>query len=70
MSLTDSKGSLSKAAKELFARWYEVKDVWSDAQSQEFEKVYLSQIEQDVRGALLAMDRMSQVLQKIENDCE
>jgi hypothetical protein len=70
MSLMESKGALSKAAKELFGRWNDVKDVWSDAQSHEFEKVYISQIEQDVRGALGAMDRMSQVLQKIENDCE
>ena len=70
MSLMESKGALSKAAKELFARWSDVKDVWSDAQSHEFEKGYITLIEQDVRSALGAMDRMSQVLQKIENDCE
>ena len=70
MSLMESKGALSKSTKELFARWEDVKGVWSDAQSKEFEKVYLSQIEQDVRSALGAMDRMSHVLQKIENDCE
>jgi hypothetical protein len=70
MSLMESKGTLSKAAKVLFARWTEVKGVWSDAQSQEFEKNFLVQIEQDVRSALGALDRMEQVLQKIENDCE
>ena len=70
MSLMESKGTLSKAAKELFARWNDVKGVWSDAQSREFEKTYISQVEQDVRSALGAMDRISQVLQKVENDCE
>ena len=36
MSLMESKGVLSKATKDLFARWYDVKGTWSDAQSQEF----------------------------------
>ena len=70
MSLTDSKGALSRAAKDLFARWNDVKGVWADAQSEEFEKTYLIQIEQDVRSALGALDQMNQVLQKIEHDCE
>ena len=70
MSLVESSGAISKAAKELWARWHSVQGVWQDAQSREFETVYLFQIEQDVRSALGAIDRMNQVLQKIENDCE
>ncbi len=70
MSLMESKGALAKATKDLLARWRDVTGFWSDAQSQEFEKVYLFQIEQDVRSALGALDRMNQVLQKIESDCE
>lgn len=70
MSLVESKGALSKAARDLSARWNDVKGVWADAQSLEFEKRYLFLIEQDVRSALGAMDHMNQVLQKIENDCE
>ena len=70
MSLMDSKGTLSRAAKDLLARWEEAKNVWSDTQSQEFEKTYIFLIEQDVRSALGAMDHMNQVLAKIESDCE
>jgi hypothetical protein len=70
MSLMDSKGTLSRAAKDLFARWPEVKGVWDDAQSEEFEKVYMAMIEQDVRSALGALDHMIQVLAKIESECE
>ncbi len=70
MSLMESKGALSKATKELIARWMDVKGIWSDAQSAEFEKTYISLIEQDVRSALTAMDRMDQVLGKLESDCE
>ena len=70
MSLMDSKGTLSRAAKDLLARWEEAKNVWSDTQSQEFETTYIFLIEQDVRSALGAMDHMNQVLAKIESDCE
>jgi hypothetical protein len=70
MSLNDCKGTIAGAAKDLFARWNDVKDVWSDAQSREFEKNYLLPLEQDVRSALGALDQMNQVLQTIESDCE
>jgi len=70
MSLMESRGALAKATKELFARWQDVQVVWSDAQSREFDKVYLTQIQQDVHSALAAMDHMNQVLAKLENDCE
>jgi hypothetical protein len=70
MSLADSKGSLSRAAKDLFARWEDVKAVWSDAQAKSFEATVLRQIEDDVRSALGAMDTMGQILFKIEHECE
>ena len=70
MSLTDSSGALSRATKDLFARWNDVKTVWDDAQSEEFEKAFIVQIEQDVRSALGALDHMNQVIQKIQHDCE
>lgn len=70
MSLMDSRGTLSKATKDLFARWADVQSVWSDAQSQEFEKTYLLSVEQDVRAALSALDQMNQVLDALVSDCE
>ena len=70
MSLTDSSGALSRATKDLFARWNDVKTVWDDAQSEEFEKAFIVQIEQDVRSALGALYHMNQVIQKIQHDCE
>jgi hypothetical protein len=70
MSIMDSKATLSAASKELFARWQDVKVVWSDAKSAEFEKLFLSVIEQDVRSAFSGFDHMDQVLQRLKNDCE
>jgi hypothetical protein len=70
MSLLDSKAMLASATKELLARWDDVKNVWSDAQSKAFEDNYIRLIESDVRSALNAFDSMNQVLQRIESDCE
>jgi hypothetical protein len=70
MSLIDSKIALSKATKELLMRWEEVKSVWTDVQAREFEKQYLFEIEQQVRGALGSLDHMNQVLVALEHDCE
>jgi hypothetical protein len=70
MSLMDSKAMLSSATKELLARWEDVKNVWSDAQSKAFEETYIRMIENDVRSAMSALDSMNQVLLRIESDCE
>ena len=69
MSLNDSKGALTRAAKDLFARWNDVKMVWSDSQSAEFEKTWLDPLQQDLRSAMGALDQMHQTLMMIENDC-
>jgi hypothetical protein len=70
MAIMDSKATLSAAAKELFARWQDVRAVWSDAKAAEFERQYLTPIEQDVRAALSGLDHIDQVLQRLKNDCE
>ena len=70
MSVMDSKATLSRAVKDLFARWNEVKTFWSDTQSEEFEKTFLDPIEQDVRSAMSALDAMNMTLMTIEHDCE
>jgi hypothetical protein len=70
MSAADGRIGLSRAAKDLFARWGELQTVWCDAQSQEFQKTYLDPLEHDVRSALAALDHLNLVLQNLEHDCE
>jgi len=66
----EPKGSLSKATKELLEKWNQAKEIWTDAQSRDFEKNVLTILEQDVRGAFSALDRMDAIIQKIRTDCE
>jgi hypothetical protein len=70
MSLIDSKGMLTHAGKDLLLRWEDVRRIWSDAQSQEFEKTYLTQLQQDTKAALAALEQMNHILQRLESDCE
>jgi hypothetical protein len=69
MAVADSKAVLSRALKDLRARWHDVQSVWADAQSQQFDKTYMLLFEQDVRSALTALDQIDQVVQRIESDC-
>jgi hypothetical protein len=70
MSAADGRIALSRAAKDLTARWLQLQTVWSDTQSAEFEKSYLVPIEHVVRSALGALDHLNIVLQNLEHDCE
>ena len=51
MSLMENSGTLSRAAKDLFARWNDVNAIWNDTQSEEFEKSCLEPLRQDIRAA-------------------
>jgi hypothetical protein len=70
MSIHESRGTLSDATKELFARWNDIQTVWHDAQSQEFEKTYLEPLQLTVRNALKAMEQLNLTLQTIKSDCQ
>ena len=70
MSMMESKGALAKGTKDLLEKWSQVKDIWTDAQSRDFEKTFLVQLEQDVRAAFGALDRMDSVIHKVRIDCE
>jgi len=70
MSLMENSGTLSRAAKDLFARWNDVNAIWNDTQSEEFEKSCLEPLRQDIRAALGAMEHMNAILQTIQSDCE
>ena len=70
MSLAESRGQLSKAHRDLKGHWDSVKSSWGDAQAENLEKLYLLEIESQVRRTLTAMEHMNIVLQKTEKDCE
>ena len=70
MGVYEGRGQLSRAMKDLMARWAETKLDWDDAVSHKFENEFLLQLELGLRSATGAMDHMAQVLAQIRRDCE
>jgi len=69
MGVYEGRGQLTRAMKDLMARWAETSSVWDDIVAKNFEKRFLSPLEIDVRNATSAMDQASQLLAKIRRDC-
>ncbi len=70
MGVHESRGNLAKALKELNLRWQETSEVWNDAQSADFEKRYLQELESNLRTAGTAMDQIAILLSQARRDCE
>ena len=69
MGLYESRGNLSKGAKDLIAKWQFLKTNWNDAQAEEIEKETLEQLEKDIRTAAEAMDAMKLIVSSARRDC-
>jgi hypothetical protein len=69
MSVYEGRGQLSRAMKDLTARWQETKYHWDDPVSRAFEREFLEPLEAELRDASSAMDHMSVLLQQIRGDC-
>ena len=70
MNLSGSKSRISGLTKELSTHWSETKDHWHDAKSQEFERRYLLELFANVDRTLHILEKLEEVLKKVQNDCE
>ncbi len=70
MGVYEGRGQLSRAMKDLMARWYETRASWSDVVSKNFEDRHVLPLEMDLRNAVAAMDHMAILLQQARRDCE
>jgi hypothetical protein len=70
MSLASSRGRLTGVARDLSLKWDDTKNYWRDAKAEEFERRFLRELNAEVNQALLAMDKLDELLRKIRTDCE
>ena len=70
MGVSEGRGQLSKAIKQLQMRWQEATSSWNDAASAQFEKRFLEPLDADLRTAVTAMDHMAAVLVQVRRDCQ
>jgi hypothetical protein len=70
MNLNGTKSRLTGATKELLLRWTETRNHWRDAKSHEFHQQYMQELFARVERAGTMIDKLAEVLKKIQDDCE
>ncbi len=73
MRVSDLSTGISKlnaSMQALSHTWHEVNEQWQDATAKEFEERYLAELEPAVKTTIEAMNRMANLLAKVERDCE
>lgn len=68
MSLASSRVKMMETLRELRLKWMDVRRDWDDAASHAFEREYLEPLEERVRAALLAIDRMENFAAIVERE--
>jgi thymidylate synthase len=70
MSLRNNGNRLGMLTKELITKWRETREYWKDAKSGEFEKKYIDELQASVDSAVLIIDQLDKIINKIRKDCE
>ena len=63
-------GKLTRASKDLVARWRDTTAEWHDDNCRRFEDNYLKSLMAGVRSVEKAMAHMDEILTKVREDCE
>jgi hypothetical protein len=70
MGVHEARANLSKAIKELHARWNNATTSWNDAKSREFDEKHITPLAMDLKQALSAMDHVAVLMPQLYRDCE
>ena len=66
----ESNATLLAAIKDLNQGWERTKDSWRDVKAAEFEHHYLERLPNLAARTSTAMDEISVLIRKVQNDCE
>jgi len=69
MSIEGARMRLQGSMKDLRVKWAETESVWRDATAAAFAKRYVEQLEDAVRSALPAMEKMAEILARVRSEC-
>lgn len=70
MSISDSKGLLTGATRQLQEHWQETLSSWRDRKAEDFEKLYLADLAGAVNSAVKAIEELERLLHKVHADCD
>jgi hypothetical protein len=69
MSVAGGRAKVQIALKDLLAKWDRVKDHWHDDVAHAFQENTIDPLENQVRSALNAMDKMREILHRMKSEC-
>jgi hypothetical protein len=69
MSLNTSYHKLHRAGKEFFAMWEQIRTQWCDDNARQFEKTYVTPLQQELKSVEIAFEHMEPILQRLRNEC-
>ncbi len=70
MNLSGNKSRLVSATQELMLRWQETRNCWRDDKSREFDEHYMQDLRAQVDKAVTLIEKLDEVLKKVQSDCE
>jgi hypothetical protein len=68
--MSAQSGRLHHALKHLREQWDITQDAWNDPVSRDFERIHLTPLEQQTKGAITGMEKLNEVLGKIRAQCK
>lgn len=70
MNLSGNKSRLVGLTQELVLRWAETRSSWRDVKSLEFDEKYMQELRAQVDKAVTTIEKLDEILKKIQSDCE
>jgi thymidylate synthase len=70
VSLAANKTRLTSVTQELFNRWRETQQYWRDSKAQEFDRLYMEELNASVNASSGVVDQLDKIMARIKRDCE
>ena len=70
MSIEGSQGALAVAYSEFSVKWEGSAAYWQDAKREEFDSLYVANLDGRVRAATAAMTDLATLVRQIRRECE
>jgi hypothetical protein len=68
--MSAQSGRLQHALKHLREQWDISKETWADQNARDFERLHIIPLEQNVKHAIIGMEKLSETLGKIRAQCK
>ena len=68
--MSASQSRLVGLTQEISLQWAETRNYWRDAKSEEFERLFMTQLSAHVNRTVTALSQLDELLKKVRSDFE